>query len=242
MRDHGHDVRGHWEGRAAEWVAWVRADDHDAFWSYRDGLRAFLPSPGSATLDLGCGEGRISRELVSLGHSVTAADVSAPLLRAAREAGSASYYVQVDAAELPFAVGTFDRVVAYNMLMDVADMPAVVREISRVLRPDGVATISILHPFGESGRFVGQGPEAPFVIEGAYFGQRHYEHSHARDGLEMHFAGWTRPLQDYTVALSDAGLVITHLAEPTPRATDRRRADRWSRLPLFCWMNVAHRR
>jgi SAM-dependent methyltransferase len=82
----------HWQGIASDWIDWARAPGHDAFWAYRDALRSFIPPPGRATLDLGCGEGRVARELTALGHLVTATDVSPSLLEAARQAGSARCY------------------------------------------------------------------------------------------------------------------------------------------------------
>jgi SAM-dependent methyltransferase len=84
--------RGHWEGVAPEWIDWARAPGHDAFWAYREALLAFLPEPGRVTLDLGCGEGRVARELTALGHTVTAAGYAPTLLAPARQAGSACDY------------------------------------------------------------------------------------------------------------------------------------------------------
>ena len=106
-----HDAAQHWEAHAAERTRWARAD-HDAYWFYRDEFRAFVPSPGRSTLEIGCGEGRISRDLMSLGHGVTATDISPNLLAAATAAGSAHRYQVADATNLPFEDDEFDRVVA----------------------------------------------------------------------------------------------------------------------------------
>ena len=67
------------------------------------------------------------------GHRVVAIDSSPTLLRYAREADPDGRYELADAAALPFADGSFDQVIAYNSLMDVADMPAAVHEAARVL-------------------------------------------------------------------------------------------------------------
>ena len=51
----------HWNNIAAEWIAWARAPNHDAFWAYRDAFRAFVGPGATRTLDVGCGEGRVAR-------------------------------------------------------------------------------------------------------------------------------------------------------------------------------------
>jgi ubiquinone/menaquinone biosynthesis C-methylase UbiE len=45
--------------------------------------------------------------------------------------------------------------VAYNVLMDVEDVPAALKEIRRVLRPSGTLIISIVHPFADRRLFKG---------------------------------------------------------------------------------------
>ncbi|WP_028925331.1 class I SAM-dependent methyltransferase [Pseudonocardia acaciae] len=225
----------HWEEKSGEWITWARTPGHDAFWAYREQFREFVPAPGAATLDVGCGEGRISRELTDLGHHVTASDLSPSLLAAAEEAGSARRYRLADATALPFADGEFDRVVAYNMLMDVPDMPAAVSEAARVLTPGGLLTVSVVHPFVDRGRFDGDAGDAPFVVTGGYFESEHFSGSESRDGLVMHYDGWSHPLGAYTAALADAGFVITELREPRPARADM---TWWRRLPLFLWINA----
>lgn len=55
-----------------------------------------------------------------------------------------------------------------------------------------------------------------------------------RDGLRLTFRGWTYTLEDYAVALNEAGSAIKVIREPTP--TSDSRYQRRSVLPLF--MNV----
>jgi 2-polyprenyl-3-methyl-5-hydroxy-6-metoxy-1,4-benzoquinol methylase len=113
----------HWSRIASEWTAWARASDHDAFWAYRASLISFIGHGTGDTLDVGCGEGRVSRVLKECGCRVMAIDPVEKLISAAEQAGSADYYRIAAAADLPFENCSFDLAVAYNVLMGVEDVP-----------------------------------------------------------------------------------------------------------------------
>ena len=212
--------REHWSRVANEWIEWARAPNHDAFWAYRASLIAFVGRDEGEALEVGCGEGRVSRALKACGYSVMAADPVWELVNAAREAQSADAYVIASGTDLPFEDARFDLVMAYNVLMDVEDVRATLKEIRRVLRPAGMLVISIVHPFSDSGRFATTEADSPFVIQNFYFGWKRFEGTEERDGLRMRFAGWSIPLEAYATALEDAGLAITSLREPVPDAGD----------------------
>ena len=65
-----------WEPRAEQWLAWARTPGFDAYWSYRDAFFGLVPPPAGGTLEVGCGEGRVTRDLAARGHRVTALDPS----------------------------------------------------------------------------------------------------------------------------------------------------------------------
>jgi len=221
-----------WEREAENWVAWARTPGHDVYWHYRDAFFALLPPAGRATIEIGCGEGRVARDLAARGHSVTAVDASPTLLRAAAEAHNEGRYLLADAAALPFADASFDLAVAYNSLMDVQDMPAAVREAARVLAPGGRLAACVTHPLADAGAFAADGAGAPFVIADTYFGRRRFEGALERAGLKMTFRGWAYPLEDYSRALEAAGLVIQALREPPFPAADPTE-QKWRRIPMF---------
>jgi ubiquinone/menaquinone biosynthesis C-methylase UbiE len=53
-----------WEQESEKWVRWARTPGHDSYWYVRDDFfEKIVPSPGQGTLDLGCGEGRVTRDL-----------------------------------------------------------------------------------------------------------------------------------------------------------------------------------
>jgi SAM-dependent methyltransferase len=222
---------------AENWVRWARTPGHDSYWYYRDSFfDAIVPGPSSLTLEVGCGEGRVARDLSRRGHTVVAVDSSRTLIRYAGEADPAGAYLLADAAALPFADGAFDLVVAYNSMMDVEDMPAAVREAARVLTADGRICVCVTHPFTDAGRFASDDEDAPFVIQGSYLAAREFHERFERSGLEITFHGHCYPLQDYGQALEEAGFVIERLREPSVSAEEVEAQRSWiqgQRIPTF---------
>src|SRR5277367_6729574 len=86
-------------------------------------------------------------KLKGCGYRVTASDPVRELVNAAKEARSADDYAIASGSDLPFEDARFDLVMAYNVLMDVEDVSATLKEIRRVLRPSGMLVVSIVHPF-----------------------------------------------------------------------------------------------
>src|SRR5437868_13703106 len=165
--------REHWEQQAAQWAAWARKPDFDSYWSYAPTFFELVPPPDDGrTLEVGCGEGRVSRDLKSRGHRVVAVDTSPTLIRMAHAADPSMQFARCDAAALPFVDDSFDMAVYYNSLMDFDDMEGSIAEAGRVLRPGGVLCASITHPLQDAGNFASRSADAPFVIEGSYLGER----------------------------------------------------------------------
>ncbi len=232
-----------WEREAANWIAWARTPGHDSYWYYRElFFDEIVPAPGRGTLEVGCGEGRVTRDLNARGHDVVGVDTSPTLLAAAREADPDGKYVLADAAALPFENEWFDVVVIYNALMDFDDMPGAAREAARVLAPDGCLCVSVTHPLSDAGTFESREPGARFVIEGSYFERRRFQGTFERAGLVMTFRGWIYPIEDYARALEDAGLVIARIREPpapeSAVAAYGEGARRRQRIPNFLWLRA----
>jgi SAM-dependent methyltransferase len=228
-----------WEQEAESWIRWTRTPGHDGYWWYRDLFFEIVPPPGRATVELGCGEGRVCRDLAARGHRVTGVDASPTLLAAARDAHPEGEYVLADAAAAPLPDAAFDLAVAHNSLMDVDDMPGAVREAARLLVPGGRFCVAVTHPIADAGRWDDDGR---LVIEGSYFGRRRFEGTFERDGLTMTFRGWVYALEDYFRALEDAGFLVEAVREPRiPDALAKRRgprAERWKRLPNFLYVRA----
>jgi SAM-dependent methyltransferase len=230
------DLRAAWEEHATAFIAWAREPHHDSYWRFhRDAFLSLVPAPGRRTLDLGCGEGRLSRDLKALGHDVVGIDASPTMLAAAREADPQIETHLADAAALPFADGAFDCVVAFMSLQDVDDFEGALRESERVLERGGRLCLAIVHPINSAGRFESEEPASRYVIEGSYFDHFRYADAIERDGLEMTFVSDHRPLEAYADAIAEAGLLIERLREPAmpDAAIEHERSRRWQRVPLF---------
>jgi demethylmenaquinone methyltransferase/2-methoxy-6-polyprenyl-1,4-benzoquinol methylase len=108
---------------------------------------------GGRLLDVGTGTGDLAQELRRQGAaSVVGVDFVAPMLaRAADKHGPESLpwlsLVQGDALHLPFADASFDGVISGFLLRNVADLPAALTEMARVLRPGArLVSLELTHP------------------------------------------------------------------------------------------------
>lgn len=230
------DLRKGWDAEASQWIIWARAPGHDSYWRYhREQFFSLLPPPGGLTLDIGCGEGRLARDLKQLGHRLIAIDGSPAMVAAAREADPAMDVRLADAAALPVANGVADLAIAFMSLQDVDDMPKALAEIARVLKPGGRLCLAIVHPMNSAGSFEQPDADARFVIAGDYLDAFHYTDHVERDGLKMTFKSRHRSLETYFLALEDAGLLVEALHEPKQpeHAFTSPRSPRWQRIPLF---------
>jgi len=225
-------LRDAWEAEARNWLAWARRPGHDSYWQFhRDAFLVGLPPPPARVVDVGCGEGRLPRDLHRLGYRVIGVDGSPTLVAAAREADPAGDYRLADVTALPLPDATADLVTAFMSLHDVDDIDAACREVARVLAPGGRLRAAIVHPMNSAGAFASRADDATFEISESYLEDRRYDDTVERDGLSMTFASLHRPLERAARAILAADLLIDHVAEiPDSTAPPR---SRWRRMPLF---------
>jgi SAM-dependent methyltransferase len=114
--------------------------------------------PGQRVLDVGCGPGALTAELVGrVGpEAVSAVDPSAPFVEAARERNPGVDVRLAPAERLPFGEAEFDAALAQLVVHFMADPVAGLREMARVTRSQGVVAACVWDHAG------GRGPLSPF--------------------------------------------------------------------------------
>jgi SAM-dependent methyltransferase len=93
------------------------------------------PQAGERILDLGCGDGQLTKRLAESGAIVTGVDADPRMVEAAKGRGVDA--LQAMAESLPFADTTFDAVFSNAALHWVRDQDAMMAEVCRVLKPGG---------------------------------------------------------------------------------------------------------
>lgn len=180
-------------------------------------------------LDLGCGNGYLSRRLARKGARVTAVDSSPRMIRNAKLHDSGNSlgirYLRSDASRL---VGvkdaSFDLVLANMSLMDMENAEGAIARVGRVLKPSGRLVASIHHPcfdtLSNSGWLAEKSVFKPALT---YRKVRAYRAPFTDkvpwkvgENLRKYTRAFHRPLSWYTRVLKASGLAITALEEPAP--------------------------
>ncbi len=109
--------------------------------------------PGQHVLDVGCGPGALTAELVArLGaEGVAAVDPSEPFVAAAQARNPGARVLQATAEHLPFTDDEFDAALAQLVVHFMKDPVAGLAEMARVTRRDGVVAACVWDHGGHQG-------------------------------------------------------------------------------------------
>jgi trans-aconitate methyltransferase len=97
-------------------------------------LELLAPRPGERILDVGCGDGVLTKKIADLGCAVVGVDSSPDFIAAARRLGLEVF--EQDATKMDFGTG-FDAVFSNAALHWIKDADAVITRVAQVLRPKG---------------------------------------------------------------------------------------------------------
>lgn len=115
---------------------------------YRWLLQLLRPIPGRNLLDVACGEGVLSRfAQTEFGLHAVGSDLSLAATQIGASESAARFCVN-NGETLPFRDASFDYVTCIGSLEHFLSMEAGIREMVRVLRPDGLACILLPNTYG----------------------------------------------------------------------------------------------
>jgi SAM-dependent methyltransferase len=170
-------------------------------------------------LDVGCGEGQITRLAATTGAALTVGidPTWNQLVMATKRAGTSGFARGV-ASALPFSGAAFEAVVACLVFEHIDDVDLAIAEVSRVLAPGGRFCLFLNHPFTQTpdsgwidDRMIDP-PEQYWRI-GPYLPEA-VTIEEIDPGVHVRFVH--RPLSRYVNALAANGLYIERMVEPAP--------------------------
>jgi SAM-dependent methyltransferase len=172
----------------------------------------------SSILDVGCGDGQISRALARQGSTVLGLDPTQRHVDVATERGGGPTYLLGSASELPVPDNSQDAVVACLVFEHIDDMDSAVAEVARVLKTGGQFSFFLNHPLlqtpgsGWIDDHIIDPPEqywriGPYLVETESIEE-------VERGVHIRFIH--RPLSRYINALIAHGLTIERMLEPSP--------------------------
>jgi SAM-dependent methyltransferase len=169
-------------------------------------------------LDIGCGEGQVSRLAAAVPGvtQVVGVDPTAAMLAIAAERSGGAVLARSEAARLPFPDGAFDTVVACLVFEHIEDVDAAIAEVGRVLAPGGRFLFFLNHPLLQT---PGSGWIDDTILEEQYWRIGPYlveDRSLEEVDKDVWIPFIHRPVSRYINTLIDAGLVITRMEEPAP--------------------------
>jgi len=248
MSEDDHRPRDHdlWEAHADWWIEGFTEGADPEYVEQILPLAAAELDGFERVLDLGCGDGQISRLLASAGaRAVVGVDPTWNQISVAAERRGGASYARSEAAELPFASASFDAVVACLVFEHIDDVDAAIAEVARVLRPGGQFSFFLNHPLLQT---PGSGwiddhtvdpPEqywriGPYLVEQDSVEQ--VEH-----GVFIRFVH--RPLSRYLNALAEHGLMLERMVEPAPPDGFLDRAFEYAEaaaIPRLLYLRLRH--
>lgn len=207
-----------WE-RHADW--WIEGFTEGADPEYEEQILPMAAaelSGADRVLDIGCGDGQISRLLAANGATVVGVDPTWNQISvAARRAGGPAY-LRAGAARLPFPDASFDAAVACLVFEHIDELDEAIAEVARVVRPGGQFSFFLNHPLLQtpnSGWIDDQilDPPEQYWRIGPYLPE---SESIEQVELGVYIRFLHRPLSRYVNTLADHGLVLERMLEPAP--------------------------
>jgi SAM-dependent methyltransferase len=207
-----------WEINAAWWAEGFTEGADAEYTEQILPLAALHLAGARRILDVGCGEGQISRLAAGWPgvDRVVGVDPTAAQLALAAARGGGVALTRAGAAALPFPDASFDAVVACLVFEHITAVDEALGEVSRVLAPGGRFVFMLNHPLLQT---PGSGWIDDTILDEQYWRIGPYlleDNSIEEVEKDVFIPFIHRPLSRYVNRMIDVGLLITRMEEPAP--------------------------
>lgn len=217
-QDSDSETQDLWESHADWWIEGFTDGVDPEYVEQIMPLAAEELAGAERVLDIGCGDGQISRLASSQGSTVVGIDPTWNCVRVAQERGGGASFARSGAAALPFVDASFDVAVACLVFEHIDDVDGAIAEVGRVLRPGGRFCFFLNHP-------ILQAPGSVWVDDHMVDPPEQYWRlgpylDETETTEEVELGVWIRfihrPMSRYVNALAANGLTVEYMSEPAP--------------------------
>ena len=208
------DIRKSWEANAAAWIATIENNELESRQLATNAaiVDAVLKCKPNKVLDLGCGEGWLSRQLRKNGLEVWGTDAVPSLVEAAI-AKDGNFYVPLSYEEIVAGQhnlpAPFDLAVFNFALLDKEAAEALIHYLPRLLRKQGYLVIQTLHSHAISS------------VEEYKSGWKEGSWNGLKRDFVLPYQWYFRTLEDWVILFNAAGFSIQAIKEPVHPATGK---------------------
>ena len=248
------DKKTSW-GEVAEWYNELLSNDNDSYQNkviLPNIIRIVDPKPQMKIADIACGQGFFSFAFAQKGAQVVGCDIGEELIKIANnqkekiQLSNVEFFV-CPANKTPIADNSIDTAVINLALQNIEDLSGTIKEISRILKPNGKFVLTLNHPnFRIPHRSSWQWDDKTNTqyrrIDG-YMSETNSKidmNPGENNSTKKQFTySFHRPLQNYFKALVKNGFAITRLEEwishkesqPGPKQAEENRIRK--EIPMF---------
>jgi SAM-dependent methyltransferase len=187
-------------------------------------------------LDLGCGEGGIASDLISMGiHHYTGVDGSTNMIKYAKENAHTdkATFILSNLEGSQFDDNAYDLVLSRMVLHYIADPGPLMHNVYTALKPGGRFVFSVMHPVitATFDHFSGKEKRSHWIVDNYFQTGKRVE-----DWMDHSVVKYHRTIEAYVSLALSAGFKINNLKEAEPRKEyflEEQEYQRRSRIPLF---------